>query len=164
MVVAYDPFSAEAMADPYPLYRELRDEAPVYRLERYDAWALSRFAEVWEVLEDRERFSIVEGPVFNRDRLLTRNPGPPARNTDPLTSFAMVDPPEHTHYRQAMHRAFTPAGRSASNPTSPRSSPPSSTPSRVVTTSTWSATTPVRCPRGDAALPGAARARRALVA
>ena len=72
MVVAYDPFSLEAMADPYPLYRELRDEAPVYRMERYDAWALSRFAEVWEVLEDRERFSIVEGPVFNRDRLLTR--------------------------------------------------------------------------------------------
>src|SRR5580692_1235081 len=96
------------MADPYPLYRELRDEAPVYRMERYDAWALSRFAEVWEVLEDRERFSIVEGPVFNRDRLLTRNAGPPARNADAMTSFAMVDPPEHTGYRRAMHRAFTP--------------------------------------------------------
>jgi cytochrome P450 len=108
VVVAYDPFSPEAMSDPYPLYRELRDAAPVYRMERYDAWALPRFAEVWEVLEDRERFSIVEGPVFNRDRLLTRNAGAPHRNTDPLTSFAMVDPPEHTQFRRAMHRAFTP--------------------------------------------------------
>src|ERR1700730_18815331 len=96
------------MADPYPLYRELRDEAPVYRMERYDAWALPRFAEVWEVLEDRERFSIVEGPVFNRDRLLTRNDGPPTRVAAPLASFAMIDPPEHTRYRQALHRSFTP--------------------------------------------------------
>ncbi len=108
MVVAYDPFSPEAMADPYPLYRELRATAPVYHLERYDAWALSRFAEVWEVLEDRERFSIVEGPVFNRDRLLRHNDGPPAPVTDPMTSFAMIDPPEHTRLRRAMHRSFTP--------------------------------------------------------
>jgi cytochrome P450 len=107
-VVAYDPFSPEAMTDPYPLYRELREHAPVYRLEQYDAWALSRFAEVWEVLEDRERFSIVEGPVFHRDRLLTRNDGPPAPPPGGLGSFAMMDPPEHTGYRHAMHRSFTP--------------------------------------------------------
>jgi cytochrome P450 len=108
VVVAYDPFSPEAMTDPYPLYRELREHAPVYRLEQYDAWALSRFAEVWEVLEDRERFSILEGPVFHRDRLLTPNDGPPAAPTGGLGSFAMMDPPEHTRYRHAMHRSFTP--------------------------------------------------------
>ncbi len=80
----------------------------MHLLEQYDTWALSRFAEVWEVLEDRERFSIVEGPVFNRDRLLTRNGGPPAPAEGELTSFAMIDPPRHTRYRQAMHRSLTP--------------------------------------------------------
>jgi len=107
-VAAYDPFSDEAMTDPYPVYRELRSAGPVHRLEAYDAWALPRFAEVWEVLEDRERFSVVEGPVFNRDRLLVHNDGPPVRGAGPMTSFSMIDPPEHTRYRQAVHRSFTP--------------------------------------------------------
>jgi cytochrome P450 len=108
VVLAYDPFSVEAMTDPYPVYRELRRSAPVYRLDQYDTWALSRFAEVWEVLEDRERFSIVEGPVFSRERLLTPNGGPPPPADGPLTSFSMIDPPRHTRYRQAMRRSFTP--------------------------------------------------------
>ena len=43
----------------------------------YDAWALPRFDDVWDVLADRERFSIFEGPVFHRDRLLRHNHGPP---------------------------------------------------------------------------------------
>ena len=38
-MVHYDPFSAEVMADPYPVYRQLRDQAPAYYLEEYDAWA-----------------------------------------------------------------------------------------------------------------------------
>ena len=108
MVLAYDPFSVEAMTDPYPVYRELRRSAPVYRLEQYDTWALSRFADVWEVLEDRERFSIVEGPIFSRDRLLTPNAGAPPSADGPLTSFSMIDPPRHTRYRQALRRSFTP--------------------------------------------------------
>jgi cytochrome P450 len=108
VVLAYDPFSLEAMTDPYPVYRELRRSAPVYRLEQYDTWALSRFADVWEVLEDRGRFSIVEGPIFSRDRLVTRNAGPPPPADGPLTSFSMIDPPRHTRYRQALRRSFTP--------------------------------------------------------
>ncbi len=42
----YDPFSAEALADPYPLYRQLRDEAPVYHSPDRSVWAISRFDDV----------------------------------------------------------------------------------------------------------------------
>ncbi len=108
-MVEYDPFSVEAMTDPHPIYRRLRVESPVHRLEQYDAWALSRFADCWEVLHDRERFSIVEGPVFHRDRLLRHLDGPPdATVARPLPSFSMVDPPTHTALRQAMFPSFTP--------------------------------------------------------
>ncbi len=108
-MVDYDPFSGAAMADPSAIYRELRDSSPVYRLERYDAWALSRFEDVWQVLQDRDRFSVVEGPVFDRDRLLVPNAGRPDTTLRrPVPTFASVDPPIHTRLRQAMFPAFTP--------------------------------------------------------
>ena len=44
--VYYDPYDRDILADPYPYFRKLRDEAPLYYNERYDFWALSRFADV----------------------------------------------------------------------------------------------------------------------
>jgi cytochrome P450 len=107
--VSYDPYSPEVMSDPYPIYRELRAHHPVYRLDEYDAWALSRFEDAWQVAQDREHFSIVEGPVFARPRMLTRNDGAPdARVTTPVRSFSMIDPPDHTALRKSMFPPFTP--------------------------------------------------------
>ncbi len=39
----YDPYSEEALRDPYAIYKRLRAEKPAYYMEKYDAWALSRF-------------------------------------------------------------------------------------------------------------------------
>src|SRR4051794_34740198 len=106
---AYDPFSPEVMADPYPIYRELRARHRAYRMGQYDAWALPRFDDVWSVLADRERFSIVEGPVSHRERVLPRNDGAPANASPrPVRSFSMLDPPHHTRLRQAMIDPFRP--------------------------------------------------------
>ena len=108
-MVEYDPFAVDAMSDPFPLYRQLRALGPVYRLEEYDAWALPRFEEVWQVAQDRDNFSIVEGPVFGRDKLLRHNGGAPdTAPRRPVPSFAAVDPPLHTHLRQSMYPSFTP--------------------------------------------------------
>jgi cytochrome P450 len=107
--VEYDPFSLDVMADPYPIYRELRAHHRAYRMDEYDAWALPRFDDVWRVLSDRDRFSIVEGPVFHRDRLLRHNDGPPdVTFRRPVRSFSMLDPPHHTRLRQAMIEPFRP--------------------------------------------------------
>jgi cytochrome P450 len=59
--VDYSPFSPEAHADPYPLYRELRREAPLYRNERLDFWAVSRYDDVVGVLRDWKTFSSASG-------------------------------------------------------------------------------------------------------
>lgn len=105
----YDPFSPEVMADPYPIYREFRARHRAYRMDEYDAWALPRFDDVWQVLSDRGRFSIVEGPVFHRDRLLRHNDGAPDTEiTRPVRSFSMLDPPHHTRLRQAIIEPFRP--------------------------------------------------------
>ena len=106
---AYDPFAPDVMRDPMPYYRELRDAGAVHPLPQYDAWALPRFAEVWEVLSERARTSICDGPIFARERMLEPNVAPPSRDTArPLRSFSMLDPPAHTRVRRALVAPFLP--------------------------------------------------------
>ena len=46
----YDPYDFEIDADPYPLWRRLRDEAPLYYNEKYDFFALTRFANLMQTI------------------------------------------------------------------------------------------------------------------
>ena len=119
MSVEYDPFSPEVMHDPYPVYRELRAAHRTYELPAYDAWALTRFDDVWQALADRSTFSIVEGPVFRREQLLRHNHGraPAALPTRPVPSFSMLDAPVHTHLRKAMLGPFRPGFVAGLEPT-----------------------------------------------
>ncbi len=85
-VLDYDPFAAEVMRDPMPFYARLRDEHPVYYVERYDTFFLSRFQDVWDflVLGDNA-FPANEGTVFTPADLARRNDGP--TSDGPLTPF-----------------------------------------------------------------------------
>ncbi|MCH2170487.1 cytochrome P450 [Myxococcota bacterium] len=107
-MVDYDPFSPVAMQDPYPTYRELREHAPVYRLESYDAWALSRFEDVWQVISDAESFTIVEGPSFVKQQISEPFVEGITSPADSNRSFATWDPPHHTHIRAVMSPYFRP--------------------------------------------------------
>ena len=98
-MVHYDPFSAEVMADPYPVYRQLREEAPAYYLEEYDAWALSRFQEIWNASMDNQHYSCAQGTTSAH--LLTKvQPVTPMLNN--------MDPPQHTQLRSAVRKHFAP--------------------------------------------------------
>ena len=57
----YDPVSAQSHDDPYPAYARLRDEFPLYFIERHGVWALSRYADVRDALRDWETFSSAQG-------------------------------------------------------------------------------------------------------
>jgi cytochrome P450 len=94
----WDPFDIEIDASPYGVWRRLRDEQPVYRNERHDFWALSRFADVEAALRDPATFSSSQGTVLEM------------MGTDMGTSAPMIfmDPPEHTALRALVSRAFTP--------------------------------------------------------
>jgi 4-methoxybenzoate monooxygenase (O-demethylating) len=56
-----DPFSAEYFADPYPAQNALRDAGPVVRLTRYNVWAVARYQEVYDVLNDWRTYSSARG-------------------------------------------------------------------------------------------------------
>ena len=77
----------------------------MYRLEQYDAWALPRFEEVWQVAQDRDNFSIVEGPVFGRDKLLRHNDGAP--DTAAAPAAARASPPSTRRCTRSFVRACT---------------------------------------------------------
>lgn len=97
-MVDYDPFAPAVMDDPQPFYRRLRDEAPACYLPKYDAWALSRFADVWEC-SSHPAFSVAKGTTPSQ--VLTK--------VQPVTPMLnLMDPPEHTVLRNRLRDVFMP--------------------------------------------------------
>lgn len=94
----WDPFDVELDSAPHEAWRLLRDEYPVYRNDRYDFWALSRFADVEAAHRDPAKFSSAHGTVLD---IMSAD-----FHTDGLIIF--MDPPEHTIHRALVSRAFTP--------------------------------------------------------
>src|SRR5262249_19080119 len=62
--VYFDPYDVDIYADPYPVFRRLREEAPLYYNETYDFFALSRFEDVERGFVDHETFSSAYGGVL----------------------------------------------------------------------------------------------------
>ncbi|WP_245973996.1 cytochrome P450 [Thermomonospora umbrina] len=87
-------------ADPYPVYERMREEAPVYRNDAEDFWALTRHADVAEALRDHARFSSANGVLLEPALW-----GPEAHR---FGSFLAMDPPRHTRLRGLVSRGFTP--------------------------------------------------------
>jgi cytochrome P450 len=97
--VYYDPYDFGIDADPYPTFRRLRDEAPLYRNERFDFFAVSRFADVEACSVDWQTFISGKGTVLEIIR---------AGMEVPRGLFIFEDPPLHTLHRRLMNRVFTP--------------------------------------------------------
>jgi cytochrome P450 len=96
--VYYDPYDVGIVADPYPTYRRLREEAPLYYNATYDFYALSRHADVEKALVNWQTFSNSRSPILEIMRADMEMP--PGR--------AVQDPPVHTMHRSLMSRVFTP--------------------------------------------------------
>jgi cytochrome P450 len=98
-LVDFDPYSEALFADPFPVYKRLRDEARDLYLERYDCFFLSRFEDVHNACRNKD---------FNH-----------ARGTTPMTllqgqpvpgrALSSMVPPEHTALRAQLNPDFYPA-------------------------------------------------------
>jgi cytochrome P450 len=94
-VVEFNPYLWETAHNPYPVYRELRDRAPVYRNEELGFWALSRHADV--------------AAAHNDPALFVSSGGVTIEGYEKDSPFLIVkDPPEHTWHRKIVGRVFTP--------------------------------------------------------
>ena len=103
----YDPFDFEIDADPYPIWRRLRDERPVYYNDRYDFYALSRFADVERALVDWRTYSSAKGTLL--EIIKSDMEIPPG-------SIIFEDPPNHDLHRGLLSRVFTPRKMNAIEP------------------------------------------------
>lgn len=98
--LVYNPYDYAIHEDPYPTYARLREEAPLYRNDERDFWALSRHADVMAAFRDPAHFS-------NRDGV-SLDPSASGPNAYRTMSFLAMDPPRHDRMRALVSRGFTP--------------------------------------------------------
>jgi cytochrome P450 len=97
--VYYDPYDADIVAEPYAVYAQLREEAPLYYNEAYDFWAVSRYEDVERHLKDARQFISGRGGILE---LIKADVELPPGN------LIFEDPPVHTIHRRLLSRVFTP--------------------------------------------------------
>ncbi|KQH76422.1 cytochrome [Mycobacterium gordonae] len=97
--VYFDPYDVELNADPYPMFRRLREESPLYYNEQHDFYALSRFADVDNAIVDHQTFSSARGAILELIR---------ANIEMPPGVLIFEDPPVHDIHRKLLSRMFTP--------------------------------------------------------
>jgi cytochrome P450 len=95
----YDPYDFEIDTDPYPVWRRLRDEQPLYVNEKYGFFALSRFDDVERASVDWRTFSSSRGTLLELIK---------ANIEMPSGTFIFEDPPSHDLHRGLLSRVFTP--------------------------------------------------------
>jgi cytochrome P450 len=102
--------SDEIMVDPYPIYRRLRETAPVFWSDAWNAWVVSRFDDVGESLRDKENLSNEnrQGLLFSGLSSEERNKLAPLRHYFAQKDVIGSDPPDHTRMRALVQKAFTP--------------------------------------------------------
>ena len=105
--VYYDPYDIEINADPYPVYRRLREEAPLYYNEPHDFFAVSRYDDVERGLVDNETFISGRGGILELIK---------AGIEMPPGVLIFEDPPTHTIHRRLVSRIFTPRRVAALEP------------------------------------------------
>ena len=97
--VYYDPFDFDIDDDPYPAWKRLRDEAPLYYNEKYQFYALSRYEDVSRELPNWDTYRSGRGTTM--DVITSGIEVPPG-------VILFEDPPLHDLHRRLLSKVFTP--------------------------------------------------------
>jgi cytochrome P450 len=100
----YRLLDPEVIADPYPLYRQLREEAPVHWDPYLHVWLVSRHRDAVEVLQ---RFSAQRAPSVDKLAGLGLGQLTPIAQLM-AQQMLYMDPPQHSRLRALAASAFTP--------------------------------------------------------
>lgn len=103
----YDPFDFAIDDDPYPVWRRMREEAPLYYNEKYDFYALSRYEDVARELPNWQTYRSGRGTTM--DVIKSGIEVPPG-------VILFEDPPLHDLHRRLLSKVFTPRRMAAIEP------------------------------------------------
>jgi cytochrome P450 len=107
----FDPFDPTWASDPFPLYADLRQRAPIHRND-LGFWVVARHADCLAVLRDRRASSDSLNVAVERMPEGFRTPiaedDPVAAAMLEMRPFLFRDPPDHTRLRGLVSKAFTP--------------------------------------------------------
>jgi cytochrome P450 len=97
--VFFDPYDVDINADPYPAFKRLREEAPLYYNTQHDFYAVSRYDDVNRGIVDHGTFSSAKGAIIEL-----------IKADFPIPSGVLIfeDPPIHDIHRKLLARMFTP--------------------------------------------------------
>jgi cytochrome P450 len=91
------PLSLPATDDPYPIYKQMRDDDPAHYSETEDVWVLTRYSDCSDAFKDWKTWS-----SQRRGNLLNDIPERIGK------TLGTTDPPRHTFARSIVNKAFTP--------------------------------------------------------
>ena len=103
----YDPFDFDIDDDPYPSWKRLRDDAPLYYNEKFDFYALSRYEDVSRELPNFHTYRSGRGTTI--DIIMSGIEVPPG-------VILFEDPPLHDLHRRLLSKVFTPRRMEAIEP------------------------------------------------
>jgi cytochrome P450 len=106
-MIAFDLNSAEFLANPYPVYDQMRSSDPIYWSPENSYWLLTRFADIVSLIHDEH---------LSSNRIVAHASRMPNEIKEQFRPFftavsswmLMVDPPDHTRLRGLVNKAFTP--------------------------------------------------------
>ncbi len=104
----FDLFREPQLSDPYPFFKHLRREAPVFFAEDIGHWVVSRYQDVKQVLRDHENYSAQNtiAPIHPLCEAARRTLADGGWNMVPALGNA--DRPQHTKTRRSVIKAFSP--------------------------------------------------------
>ncbi|KUH85218.1 MULTISPECIES: cytochrome P450 [unclassified Mycobacterium] len=103
----YDPFDFAIDDNPYPIWKRMRDEAPLYHNEKYNFYALSRYEDVARELHNWDTYRSGRGTTM--DVIMSGVEVPPG-------VILFEDPPLHDLHRRVLSKVFTPRRMEAIEP------------------------------------------------
>jgi cytochrome P450 len=105
--VYYDPYDFVLHEDPYPVWKRMREEQPLYYNEKYDFFALSRFDDVERCSKDWRRYSSAKGTIIEQIK---------SGMAIPPGTILFEDPPDHDRHRALLTGMFSPRRIAALEP------------------------------------------------
>ena len=104
----YNPFAEPQQSNPLPVWEQARKECPVFFSEELQAWVVSRYDDVVQVLGDYESYSSVGASrgfsTLTPEAQAVLDTVPPPSKTDVVPT----DPPRHTRMRRFIQLSFLP--------------------------------------------------------